>query len=97
MDATTGIFTAPKSGFYNFNVNGVGTDAVIELVHNDQSVGSTPVPNTRHHYGNSQESVYALSSTLKLSKGDRIHIALTSGEARNNYFTGMLVAGEELD
>lgn len=94
MNRSTGVFTAPKPGFYHFDFVGVKPDVMGELIINLRvnglSIGeffSTTLP---------VSVPVAIHSTLKLKRGDRVDIFVVKGAlmlctANCIHFTGWLL------
>ena len=106
MDATSGIFTAPRDGIYSFHFSGVAyypqserrSDVVLSLFLNGYAVGSSDTdigPSTHLSY-----HTHSLHSTLELKTGDQVWLSIgvlpTGGFLFDNtshytHFTGHLL------
>lgn len=95
MDLTSGIFTAPRAGFYYFSFSGSmyssgGWWAHVQLVlnHNVMGIGNDGG-------GPDESSQFGFSATLQLQAGDNVWVQLYSPNAivlvNDFHFTGGLV------
>ena len=88
MDLNTGVFTAPKEGFYHFHFSGKSPNVYhIYLRLNGENIGFA------HSHTNSDYA--SIHSTLQLKKGDRVDLWLLVGTLYDDYanqahFTGWL-------
>jgi hypothetical protein len=90
MNASTGVFTTPRSGKYFFTFSGInlGITVEIQLQLNGATMGSG--------FSNQVYDTFSHQATLQLSKGDQIRLQLISGtlyddNRRFTTFVGLLV------
>lgn len=104
MNASSGIFTAPRNGIYAFHLSGIfyyptstsRVDAYLSLMVNGDQIGRTAV----HSHDDNSYYLHSLHSTLELRAGDEVWINipyLSSGASlhddfqRYTQFTGFLL------
>lgn len=93
LDATTGIFTAPKAGTYLFTFHAEmdpREDQWVFMKLNGQT--KTRIFNEDNTTGNSIQRTSAMSIILSLNANDKVGVYLQAGTLRQySYFSGVLV------
>ena len=90
MNASTGVFTTPRSGKYFFTFSGInqGNHGFVQLQLNGVVIGAG--------WGNEVLNTFSHQATLQLSKGDQIRLVLIVGTVYDDIrsytsFVGLLV------
>ena len=99
MNLSTGVFTAPVRGIYQFSFHGLtlkrdnNTDIKVQIwVNNDFRIG--------HTFANANDAPVSISGLASLKKGDQVYVWVHSGKlydsdwGRYTTFSGMLLEEE---
>ena len=79
MNATSGIFTAPKPGIYFFSFSGIGSQksaTLPQLYLNGNLIGSGLADDQADDY-----PTFTIQSTLQLNAGDQVSLKLRSDKS----------------